>query len=158
MFTGRTEANWAKLQMWCWIKGRKNRAESWRKQWKWRVKVTPAGRNKWRWKQLSGRMVQSGWFGWKLALSTPRGPDFFLFCQRWTVETAARDNWSGPWHPSQASLNRRAEKNVSHGFKTRQQKSLSLFTTGCVWEAEMTNVHRNGWCDASKKFQPPKPP
>lgn len=69
----------------------------------------------------------------------------FLVCQtERTVEMAARDNWSGPWRPTQPSLICWGGKNVSHGLKIREQKKSVVWSKPWWWHGrrEWTDVQR----------------
>lgn len=72
----------------------------------------------------------------------PQGPRFFSSVrdQQWKRLLGIID--LAPGIRVSPPLNCRGEKNVSHGFKTRQHKSLPLFTTGHLSEREKTNVQR----------------
>lgn len=105
--------------------------------------------------EVALRQKRAKWLLWlRAGPFDPQGPRFFSSVrdQQWKRLLGIID--LAPGIRVSAPLNCRGEKNVSHGFKSRQHKSLSLFTTGLLCEREKTNVQRNGRCDASETVQP----
>lgn len=101
--------------------------------------------------EVALRLKRAKWLLWlKAGPFDLQGPRFFSSVrdQQWKRLLGIID--LAPGIRVSAPLNCRGEKNVSHGFKTRQHKSLSLFPTGHLCEREKTNVQRNGRCDASE--------